>query len=66
MADEKKESRISIEDLPQAEQALSTEEAKEVKGGTDSELPAVQRVTAVPGKKGGNVEFSWKVEEGES
>lgn len=33
MSDENKESRINIEDLPQAEKELSTEEAKEVQGG---------------------------------
>jgi hypothetical protein len=33
MSDEKKESRINIEDLPQAEQELTAEEAKDVKGG---------------------------------
>lgn len=33
MSDEKQESRINVEDLPQAEQELTPEEAKEVKGG---------------------------------
>lgn len=33
MSDEKKEGRINVEDLPQAEQELTPEEAKEVKGG---------------------------------
>jgi hypothetical protein len=33
MSDEKKETRIKVEDLPQAEQELTSEEAKEVKGG---------------------------------
>ena len=33
MSDEKKESRIKIDDLPQAEQELTAEEAQEVKGG---------------------------------
>jgi hypothetical protein len=33
MSDEKKENRIKVEDLPQAEQELTPEEAKEVQGG---------------------------------
>jgi FG-GAP repeat len=33
MSDEQKESRINIEDLPQQEQELTPEEAKEVQGG---------------------------------
>lgn len=33
MSEEKNESRINIEDLPQAEQELSVEESKEVQGG---------------------------------
>ena len=33
LMEEKKENRTNIEDLPQAEQDLSQEEAKEVKGG---------------------------------
>ena len=36
MSEEKNESRINIEDLPQAEQELSDEEAKDVKGGSGS------------------------------
>ena len=35
MSDEKKENRIKIEDLPQAEREVSPEEAKGVKGGTE-------------------------------
>jgi hypothetical protein len=35
MSDEQKESRIKVEDLPKEEQELTTEEAKEVKGGTE-------------------------------
>ena len=67
MSDEQKESRISIEDLPQAAEEVSTEEAKDIRGG----LPAIQKVReaamrAQDGAKGGNVEFEWKVEEGES
>ena len=34
----KNESHLNIEDLPQAEQDLTTEEAKEIKGGL---LPAI-------------------------
>ena len=52
--EEKKENRIRIEDLPQAEQELTAEEAEEVKGG----LPAIQsaRETAIKSKSvGGNV-----------
>ena len=33
MTDEQKESRIKVEDLPQAEQELTPEEAKDVQGG---------------------------------
>jgi hypothetical protein len=33
MADDKQESRIKIDDLPQAQKELTAEEAKEVKGG---------------------------------
>lgn len=33
MSEEKKETRINIEDLPQPEQELTDEEAKEVQGG---------------------------------
>jgi hypothetical protein len=44
MSDEKSENRINIEDLPQAEQELSAEEAKEVQGGIGMLLPAVQKV----------------------
>lgn len=33
MSGEQKEKRINIEDLPQAEQELAAEEAKEVQGG---------------------------------
>ena len=33
MSDEQKESRINLEDLPQAEQELTPEEAQDVKGG---------------------------------
>jgi hypothetical protein len=33
MADEKQESRIKVENLPQPEQELTPEEAKQVQGG---------------------------------
>jgi hypothetical protein len=33
MSDETKESRVKVEDLPQAEEELTTEEAQDVKGG---------------------------------
>jgi autotransporter-associated beta strand protein len=33
MSDEQKDHRISVEDLPQAEEELTSEEAEEVKGG---------------------------------
>ena len=33
MSDEQKERRVNVEDLPQAEQELTPEEAKDVKGG---------------------------------
>ena len=33
MSEEKKESRINVQDLPQDEKELTAEEAKEVKGG---------------------------------
>jgi len=42
MSDEQKERRINIEDLPQAEQELTTAEAQDVKGGLL--LPAIQKV----------------------
>ena len=38
MSDEQKENRINIEDLPQEEQELTPEEAKEVQGGRNSNL----------------------------
>jgi len=42
MSDEEKKNRINVEDLAQAEQELTSEEAKDVKGGML--LPAVQKV----------------------
>jgi hypothetical protein len=33
MSEENKESRVKVEDLPQAEKELTAEEAKEVQGG---------------------------------
>lgn len=46
---EEKENRISIEDLPQAEQELTAEEAQDVKGGIliGLLLPAVQKIQKV-------------------
>jgi hypothetical protein len=35
MSEENKEIRIKVEDLPQAEQELTSEESKEVKGGAE-------------------------------
>lgn len=40
MSDENQESRVKVEDLPAAEQELTDEESKNIKGG----LPAVQKV----------------------
>ena len=42
MSDKKNEGRLNIEDLPQAEQELTAQQAKEVKGGTE-----------IPGPPGG-------------
>ena len=48
MSDEKTESRITIKDLPQAEQELAVEEAREVTAGVGttagkgSALPSIQ------------------------
>ena len=36
MSDQKKESRINVEDLPAAETELTAEEARNVKGGAES------------------------------
>jgi hypothetical protein len=36
MSDETNESRINIEDLPRAEQELTTEDEKKVQGGADT------------------------------
>ena len=47
MSNEKKESRVKVEDLPQAEKELSPEEAEKVRGG-----PATIQDRAV--KSGGN------------
>jgi len=66
MSDENKENRIRIDNLSQAEQELSTEEAKDITGGTGKTAAPVRPAPAAGGKGGGNVEFEWKVEEGES
>jgi hypothetical protein len=50
MSDETKESRINIEDLPQAEEELTAEDAKNVKGGFyQVELPPPAAVKASDG-----------------
>lgn len=59
MQEEKKESRINIEDLPKPEQELTDEEAKKVHGG----LASIQDQTAksdknfgdTPGLNGGDM-----------
>jgi len=38
MSDEKNESRINIQDLPQAQQELTAEEAKKVQGGVPTAI----------------------------
>lgn len=47
MSNEKKESRVKVEDLPQAEKELTPEEAKKVQGG----IASIQDQT---GRAGGN------------
>ena len=48
---EENDNRISIDDLPQTEQELTAEEAKDVKGGLIGLLlPAVQKIRDVPSK----------------
>ena len=42
MADEQKESRIKVEDLPQPEQELTAEEIKKVRGGAESKNTQTQ------------------------
>lgn len=39
MAEEKKASRIKVEELPQAEEELTAEEAREVQGGATRVVP---------------------------
>ena len=43
MADEKKESRIKMEDLPKPEQELSSAEAKNVQGGSRYAFGSIDR-----------------------
>jgi hypothetical protein len=47
--EETNENRINIEDLPQAEQELTTEEAKEVQGGDGATLQLQGSVTTKTG-----------------
>ncbi len=56
MSDEQKESRIRIEDLPQAEQELTSEESKEVRGGRDGNLQIADLTSGAidPGAPGVN------------
>lgn len=46
MSDEKQERRVNLEDLPEPEQELTTEEAKDIKGG----IPAVQKIRSPAAK----------------
>lgn len=61
MSNEKKESRIKVEDLPQGEKELSAEEAKKVQGGIASIQDQTVRSGAVgnfgdtPGLNGGDM-----------
>ena len=65
MSDEQKESRIKVDDLPQAEQELIPEEAQDVKGGFNQvELPPAVKAGSVkpksnfgdtPGLNGGDM-----------
>ena len=50
MADEKNESRVKVENLPEPEKELTTEEAKAVKGG--EEVRRYDIVGAFPQKVG--------------
>ena len=49
MADEKKESKIKVEDLPEAEKELSAEEAKNVEGGFSLNFSKIENVKAGDG-----------------
>jgi hypothetical protein len=49
MSEEKKETRIKLEDLPAEEKELSAEEAKDVKGGAWHELVILGDVAAADG-----------------
>jgi hypothetical protein len=61
MPDEQKQNRINIEDLPQAEQELTTEEAKDVKGGiiianTEGDLVKTNTSTSGIRVSGGDID----------
>jgi hypothetical protein len=59
MPEESKESRIKVEDLPQDPQELTSEEAKEVRGGLaniqDQTLKAGGNFGDTPGLNGGDM-----------
>jgi len=50
MSDEKIDSRINIEDLPQAEQELTTEEAREVTAGVGTTVETGAALHLKPAK----------------
>ncbi len=57
--------RIKIDDLkPSA--AVSEEDMRRISGGQTLRKPLASLRYGKDGAKGGNVEFEWKVEEGES
>lgn len=59
MSNEKKESRIKMEDLPQGERELSPEEAKKVQGGIasiqDQTVKSPGNFGDTPGLNGGDM-----------
>ena len=59
MSNEKKESRIRVEDLPQGETELTPEEAKKVQGGIasvqDQTVKPVSNFGDTPGLNGGDM-----------